>query len=103
MSYDDDLQNINEHFSGQKDWWSKKQCNTCKKNPDWYYCGGYLGAINVNTGEHYEDIFEKINDIISELPNNTSFQHVIRVDGTIVSTLNLDANEDEVININLFN
>lgn len=104
MSYDDDLQHINEHFSGQKDWWSKKKkCNTCKKNPDWYYCGEYLGALNVHTGEHYEDIFEKINDIVAELPSSTSFQHIIRVDGVIISTLNLDANENEVININLFN
>lgn len=101
MSYDNNLQSVNEHFAGQKDWWSKKQCNTCKKNPDWYYCGEYLGALDVHTGEHYEDIFEKINNIVSELP--TAFQHVIRVDGVVMSTLNLDATENQVINVNLFN
>lgn len=95
MSYDDNLQNINEHFAGQKDWWSKKQCNTCKKNPDWYYCGGYLGAINVNSGEHYEDIFEKINDIIE---NHECSQRVI-VNVNNVQQFNQIITEDTTINI----
>lgn len=95
MSYDDDLQNINEHFSGQKDWWSKKQCNTCKKNPDWYYCGGYLGAINVNTGEHYEDIFEKINDIIE----NTQCNQQVIINVNSVEEFNEVITESTTINI----
>ena len=99
--YDNELQNINSYFSGQG---KSKKCKTCKKNPDWYYCGEYLGALDVYTGEHYEDIFEKINDIIENTPEpeNTSFQHIIRVNGNIVSTLTLDANENETININLY-
>lgn len=95
MSYDDDLQNINEHFSGQKDWWSKKQCNTCKKNPDWYYCGSYLGAINVNTGEHYEDIFEKINDIIE----NTQCNQQVVINVNSVEEFNEAIAENTTINI----
>ena len=97
MSYDDDLQHINEHFAGQKDWWSKKQCNTCRKNPDWYYCGGYLGAINVNTGEHYEDIFEKINDIIE---NTQCTQHLI-INVNSVERFNSVITEDTTIEITI--
>lgn len=100
MSYDDDLQNINEHFSGQKDWWSNKQCNTCKKNPDWYYCGGYLGALNVNTGEHYEDIFEKINDIIENSSNE--FNLIINLDGNEILNTPIEFDENNTININLY-
>ena len=95
MSYDDNLQNINEHFAGQKDWWSKKQCNTCKKSPDWYYCGGYLGAINVNTGEHYEDIFEKINDIIE----NTQCNQQVIINVNSVEEFNEVITENTTINI----
>ena len=95
MSYDDNLQNINEHFAGQKDWWSKKQCNTCKKNPDWYYCGGYLGAINVNTGEHYEDIFEKINEIIE----NTQCNQQVIINVNSVEEFNEVITENTTINI----
>lgn len=93
--YDDELQNINWHFAGQQNWEKSKKCNTCKKNPDWYYCGDYLGALDVYTGEHYEDIFEKINNIIE----NTECSQQVIVNVNSVERFNEIITEDTIINI----
>lgn len=94
MMYDDELQNINSHFSGQG---KSKKCKTCKKSPDWYYCGEYLGALDVYTGEHYEDIFEKINDIIE---NTQCTQHLI-INVNSVERFNSVITEDTTIEITI--
>ena len=76
----------------------KKGCTTCKSSPDYQYCGEYLGFLNIQPGEHYESVFEKIDEALEGYSDTCEESRVL-----INNVLHLVLQAGEQQNINILN
>lgn len=64
----DDLSWMNEFTYDEVD----DSCFSCTRNEDAIYCGNNLVAIGVYTGDHYDVVFEKIDEYFNNTPTENT-------------------------------